>query len=209
MHRSVPYVMLLLAVPLAAQERFHLRNTFRAGAVNWIEQEQEISETMHMNGKLMEIRVHTSLCMERRVVDVKDGGASIDQRIARMKVKRSSADVDMNVDYDSDIGDAMPGPRNDMAAMVGQSIKARVDPSGKILDLDLPKELDSTAAATMVGLRHGFMLSFTLWPADSIAMPSPSATRSVVLPRILLVPVRFHVVPSVMRSPTSVTGSST
>ena len=56
MGRSVAFAVLLLAAPLAAQSRFHLRNTFRAGAVDWIEHTQELVATCQINGKPVESR---------------------------------------------------------------------------------------------------------------------------------------------------------
>ena len=176
--------LLLPLAPLAAQEKFTLRYAFEPGQVTWTRRTVERTPASDPS-----IKLAFSIWNECKVVDVRDGIASIDCRCARVTIKIAA--VSDELDYDSDAGVALPpdGWPRTLAELVGKTAKLRVDTTGKVLERTLPdgfeKRLEQGAPPN-VSLHPEFVVLPTnpvaigeTWKGE-ISMPMRSKANSMV-----------------------------
>lgn len=170
MYHTFPPVLTLLlaAAPLVAQEKFTLRNEFQPGLVSWVSQTQDMSQSMAAGGKPMKTSFQTSMWLESKVVEAKDGVAAIEQRFARIKSLGSGPG--MKVDYDSDVEGSKAGPMRALADLAGKTAKLRVDAQGKVQDFTLPDDLGEELERIGVSLKQGFEQAFCAWPTEPVAI---------------------------------------
>lgn len=170
MHRSVlAPVLLLAALPLAAQEKHTLAYKLQPGPATWSLQTQDMTQTMDMGGKPMASKMHISFWMEGKIVEVKDGVAAVDQRYARAKATSDMPGA--KADYDSDVEGSKPGPMlRGVADLVGQTAKLRVDAHGKVLEATVPEDVAEQLERAGVNLKQGLDQALVVLPATPVAI---------------------------------------
>ena len=163
-----PVILYLLVAPVLAQEKFMLRYAFEPAPSTWVEVTQEMTRNMTMNGRDTRTGVTTTMWLEGKVTEVKDGVAAIEQRYARIKIKGDGPT--MNADYDSDVQGSKPDPFYGVADLAGRTAKSRVDSLGTVIEFTLPEGLEQAMDRVGVSLRQGFEQSFLSCPKDPVAI---------------------------------------
>jgi hypothetical protein len=159
-------VPLLLCLSLAAQEKVWLRYRFQPGTTSWLMTTQEVTQDMQVKGHDQKMTMTLSMWMEGKVTEVKAGVANIEQRYARVKAKSDSAMLQL--DYDSDVPGSDPGALRVLADMIGKTAKVRVDDTGRMQDVALPRLGDMQQVGDL--LKQGFEQQFAAWPAEPLAV---------------------------------------
>jgi hypothetical protein len=167
--RSLPLVLLLAAAPAIAQDKHKLRLNFKAGTVVHFLQSQDMDMAMNMGGQDMGTKMQTQMYMTVKIKDVKDGVAELEQEITRVTAKMTNPMMGP-IDFDSDVEDSDPGMLEGMANMVKQKMTMKVSSDGKVVGVDLPKELKDMADESGMDLKSMFSQGFTMLPADPIAV---------------------------------------
>jgi hypothetical protein len=168
MIRFTPFVFAgLLAIPLGAQTKHTLRYQLQPGAVAWQHSDQTSTMVMNMAGRENKMTQNQATWSEVKITEVKDGIAALASRCARLTIKSEAMMGMGKVDYDSDVADSKPGPMKDMATMVGKTTKAKVDATGKILEVQQPDDVAENIAANM---EQSFKQTFLALPADPVGI---------------------------------------
>jgi hypothetical protein len=162
-------LVLLLAAPLAAQEKVTLRYALKPDSVTWVEQTSDMTQVMTPpGGKEMKTAIVTSMWLETKVKEVKDGVATIEQRYARVKAKSDSPM--MKVDYDSDVEGSKAGPLRNLAELVGKTATLKVDARGKVHEATMPDGGEEALAAVGSSLKQGFEQAVAAWPEQPVGV---------------------------------------
>ena len=122
MSQSLSFVIAFLFITLAlpAQEKHTLRYDLKPGATVWMQMVQEMTQNTSRDGKETKIAMTTTMLMEGKATEVKDGVATIEQRYARIQLKCDSPM--RKIDFDSDVEGAKPGQfRKDTDAIPAQT----------------------------------------------------------------------------------------
>lgn len=173
--RTLLATFTLLLAPLAAQEKFTLRYAFQAGTNCWMQFDQDMSQDMNMAGQKNQMTMRTSMWMEGKVASLDKGVATISTRYARIKVKSDSPSMD--VDYDSDVAGSSPGQLEVLTNLVGKTATMQADARGKIVAMEMPKDLGPQFEQIAGSLKAGMEQSFVLWPEGPIAIGETWQTK--------------------------------
>lgn len=161
-------VCLLPSLVLTAQEKATLRYAFKPGQVFWTETVQDINQNMSMMGRDQKTAMSMHLWTENKVTEVKDGIATLEQRCARMTVK--SDGPGMKVDYDSDVEGSSPGIMRKAVAIVGKSMTARIDATGKLVEFKAADDVAADMEQSGVNLKQSIEQSVMTWPKDPVGV---------------------------------------
>ncbi len=178
MRLSLPSVLTLLLVSAtaAAQDKHTLRYQLAPGPTVWCQQDQDMNMVMKMGEQEMKTSMQTSTWMEGKVVGVKDGVASVEQKYARVKAKSSG--MGGNSEYDSDVAGSKPGAMmRDLAKLVGKSATMQMDATGKIVAVNVPADVEAGLEKAGMSLKQTFEQSIMTWPQDPIAVGSTWVTE--------------------------------
>lgn len=162
------FALLLAAVPLTAQTKHQLAYKFQPGSVAWSQQVQDMNMLMNMGGREMKQGMKTTMWLESKVTEVKDGAAAIEQKYTR--VKSTGEGMGMKTDYDSAVEGSKPGAMKNLAALVDKTSKLRVGSDGKIQEFALAEGAETAAADAGTSLKQTFEQSFMAWPKDGLAI---------------------------------------
>lgn len=173
--RTLLATITLLLAPLAAQEKFTLRYAFQAGTTCWTQFDQDMSQDMNMAGQKTQIVMRTSMWMEGKVASVDKGTATISNRYARIKVKSDAPGMD--VDYDSDVAGSSAGQLGALAELVGKTTTMQADARGKLMTIEMPKDLGPQFEQLAGSLKTGMEQSFVFWPEGPIAVGETWQTK--------------------------------
>lgn len=171
MRFSLPSILTLLLVGAAAtaQDKYTLRYQLAVGPAVWCQTDQDMNMVMKMGEREMKTSMQTSTWMEGKVLEVKDGTASIEQKYTRVKSKNSG--MGGNSEYDSDVAGSKPGMMmRDLAKLVGQSATVQMDATGKILAVKIPADVEAGLEKAGSSLKQTFEQSIMTWPQEPIAV---------------------------------------
>jgi hypothetical protein len=160
--------LLLAAAPLTAQTKHKFAYQFEAGSVAWTQQVQDMNMSMNMGGREMTQTMKTTMWLESKVTELKDGIAAIEQKYTR--VAATGDGMGMKTSYDSDVEGSKPGQLKDLASMVGKTSKVRVGSDGKIHEFTLADGVEGAAAQAGASLKQTFEQSYMTWPKDGLAI---------------------------------------
>jgi hypothetical protein len=166
---STVLTLLLVSATAAAQDKHTLRYQLAPGPTVWCQTDQDMNMVMKMGEQEMKTSMQTSTWMEGKVVAVKDGTASVEQKYARVKSKSSG--MGGNSEYDSDVAGSKPGMMmRDLAKLVGQSATVQMDATGKILAVNIPTGVEAGLEKAGMSLKQTFEQSIMTWPKEPIAV---------------------------------------
>jgi len=185
---ALPAVLLLALGAARAQEEAKTttaapKATLRLKHVEGTTSHFVVSSTMKVAisvaGQDMGQDMDTQMFMEQKVLGVKDGVATVTQRIYRIKIKADS--MMAQVDYDSDDENSDAGMMENATEMLDQTFELKIDASGKVLDVKAPEGFDPSS---MRGVgSDGDMKSFfdrnnVVLPEGPIAVGEPWESES-------------------------------
>ncbi len=149
--RILCLVILAVASTASAQEASNavvqqhlLRIEPSAGTTNRYLQTMQMTMSMEQGGQPMHMEQASSIWIEAKVVDVKDGKTKLEQTYKRIKVKMTGV---ARVDYDSDDPESRPGPMAALADCVDEKATLVMDQRGAIVSIELPAALDEAQSA--------------------------------------------------------------
>jgi len=158
------------ATTTAAQKHL-LRVAPSVGRTNLYLQTMQMTMSMAVGeeGKSMDMEQSSSLWMESKVVDSKEGKTKLEQTFRRIKAKMTGM---ANVDYDSDDPESRPGPLEALAESVGEKSTIVMDSRGAIMSVELPEALDEaqSAGGTGVDLKQMLAQSVPQMPEEPVAI---------------------------------------
>lgn len=161
-----------------AAQKHLLRIVPSVGTTNLYLQTMQMTVSVKMGeeGKPMDTEQSSSLWMQTKVVDCKDGKSKLEQTYQRMKVKMTGM---ANVDYDSDDPESRPGPMEALAESVGEKATVIMDSRGAIVSVELPEALDEAQAGGGSGLDIKQMLAQSVpqMPEEPVAIGHEWATE--------------------------------
>lgn len=170
MSQSLSFVIAFLFITLAlpAQEKHTLRYDLKPGATVWMQMVQEMTQNTSRDGKETKIAMTTTMLMEGKATEVKDGVATIEQRYARIQLKCDSPML--KIDFDSDVEGSKPGQFRNVTDFVGKTGRARVDAQGKMIEFTLSDDIAEDMAGVAVNLKRRFEQQFVAFPRDPVAV---------------------------------------
>jgi Family of unknown function (DUF6263) len=153
-----------------ASQKHLLRIAPSVGTANLYQQSTQMTMSMAMEGseKPMEMEQSSSIWIEAKAVESKEGKTKLEQTFQRVKVKMTGV---ANVDYDSNDPESRPGPMEALAETVGEKATVVMDARGSILSVELPEALDEAqAAGSGVDFKQMFSQSTPQLPEESVAI---------------------------------------
>ncbi len=147
----LPAVLLLSLGAVRAQEdakttaapKTTLRLKHVEGTTNHFMVASTMKVAISVAGQDMGQDMDMQMFMEQKVLGVKDGIATVSQRIYRMKIKADS--MMAQVDYDSDDENSDAGMMESATEMLGQTFELKMDATGKVLDVKAPEDFDPSS----------------------------------------------------------------
>jgi hypothetical protein len=169
-HPSCAIPWLILATPLAGQnpEKHVLRLAFTPGSSLRQVMTSEVDTTGFVGGRKLATSMRTTMHVEIKVGEVKDGIAELVRKVTRIQIQ--SSDESLTIDYDSEDEDSDPGPMRKVVELLGEESRSRMDALGRVLEAETPEELETRMPFGKGGLSKLMEPGSTMLPAQPVAI---------------------------------------